>query len=319
MKLTVAIALAAAAIAQEPAFRADISLIEVDAVAIGRTGVIEDLKLSDFAILDNKQPVRLRYCVQEETPLDILMLFETSRLMVKHRDQIKTAAEMAMAEFQDGDRFAAMSFSESTKLEWPFTSDLKKDAKRRIRNGLDEAWYGGNPNILAAADASAKFLASESGPHRRRVVLMFTGDAGFGEKKESHSALANALWDADAFLSPIVIPNGLTRLASDDNPQHFQYLQQLANSVGFSLFDFVDDVAEQTGGEVVTAGAAIRPKIQRMRKRYKLYYDRPEGKPGQRRQIAIELTAEAQARYPGARIVARKGYAMPKPGRNAIQ
>jgi VWFA-related protein len=297
--------------AQEPAFKADISLVEIDAVVIGRSGVVEGLGRNDFAIKDNHRPVTLRYASQEQTPLDIVLVFETSKLMGKKLDQLTVASEMAMAEFREGDRFAIMSFNERTRVELPFTGDLR-EAKRRIRLGLQQAAFGMNPFVLAAADEAEKYLAAQPELHQRRVVLMFTGDAGFGMKKENHMAVAKALWNDDAFLSAIVIPNGLTRVTHDDNPMHFHSLLQLSYTAGFSLFDFVDDVAEQTGGEVIYPGAPLRPMIERMRKRYKLYYDRPAGKPGERRQVEVELSAAARTRHPDARIVARKGYLTPK-------
>jgi VWFA-related protein len=303
--------LAALAFAQAPAFRADISLVEIDAVVIGRNGVIEGLGRNDFVVRDNRKPVTLRYVSQENTPLDIVLMFETSKLMGKKLSQLTIASEMAMAEFHDGDRVAVMSFNEDVRVELPFTNDLK-EAKRRIRLGLPDAAFGMNPFVLAAADEAEKYLAAQPEPHQRRVVLMFTGDAGFGMKKENHMAVAKALWNDDAFLSAIVIPNGLTRVTHDDNPMHFHSLLQLSYTVGFSLFDFVDDVAEQTGGEVVYPGTPLRPMIDRMRKRYKLYYDRPAGKPGERRQVSVDLSAAAGALHPDARIVARKGYLSPK-------
>ncbi len=161
-----------------------------------------------------------------------------------------------------------------------------------------------NPFVLAAADEVEKYLAAQPEPHQRRVVLMFTGDAGFGLKKENHTAVAKTLWNDNAFLSAIVIPNGLTRVTHDDNPMHFHSLLQLSYTIGFSL---VDDVAE-----VVYPGTPLRPMIERMRKRYKLYYDRPSGKPGERRHVEVDLTVAARTLHPDARIVARKGYLSPK-------
>ena len=108
--------LAAFALAQEPAFKADISLVEIDAVVIGRTGVVEGLGRNDFAIKDNRKPVTLRYAVQEQTPLDIVLAFENSRLMGKKLSELTIASEMAMAEFREGDRVAIMSAGPAARI-----------------------------------------------------------------------------------------------------------------------------------------------------------------------------------------------------------
>ncbi len=56
---------------------ADVSLVEVDAQVIGKTGAIDGLQARDFIVRDNRRPMPIRYCFQEETPLDIFLLFET--------------------------------------------------------------------------------------------------------------------------------------------------------------------------------------------------------------------------------------------------
>jgi len=263
--------------------------------------------VGDFAVEDDRKPVRLRYASQEETPLDIVLLFELSKPMSSHLPALRSASEMALAELREGDRVAVLSFNEEVRLEQPISSDLK-EVKRKLRIGLAFAAFSKRPSVLPAAVEAARYLSAQKGPRRRRVVLMFTGDAGFGLKNQNHTAVAKDLWQADVGLSAMVIPTAITRLTRDDNPFHFGPLLTL----GFNLWDNIDDIAEQTGGEVVETNPALRQVIQRLRKRYKLYYDMPSGRPGQRRQIAVTLSPPAQARHPDARIVSRKGYVMPK-------
>jgi hypothetical protein len=313
------------AAAQEAPFKSGISIVEIDVAVAGKAGPIEGLQLSDFAVQDNRQPVTLRDGSQDESALDVVLVFELTKLMASKLDQIRIAAEMAMAELREGDRVAVMGFNENVWVEQPLTGDLKA-VKLRIRNGLFGAAFRGVPYVLPAANAAAQFLAKLPEPHGRRVVLMFTGDAGYGIKNENHMGVSKELWDADASLSAMVIPNALTRVTRDTNPAHYTFLAGLLN-----LYDFIDDVAEQTGGEVVysaSVGAirvqdnpyavdpntSLRRVVRQMRRRYRLYYDMPAGKPGQRREIHIELSPDAQALHPGARIIGRKGYVIPKPG-----
>jgi hypothetical protein len=75
--LSVVMLACACACAQEPAFQADVSLVEGDAQVIGKTGVIDGLQARDFIVRENRRPMPIRYCFQEETPLDIFLLFET--------------------------------------------------------------------------------------------------------------------------------------------------------------------------------------------------------------------------------------------------
>jgi hypothetical protein len=242
--------------------------------------------------------------------------------------QVRVAAEMAMAELREADRVAVMSFNREARLELPLTGDLKA-AKAGVRNGLAGAAFAGSAAILPAAEAAAKYLSTFPEPHGRRIVVMFTGDAGTGLKDQSHMRVAQDFWEADASLSAMVIPNVLTRILHDSNPSHYGAVHQLSLAFGFSVQDTIDDVAELTGGEVVYSAtvddirtednpyaanpnASLREVMRQTRRRYRLYYDLPAGSPGQRRQVQVELSAGANALHPGARIIGRKGYVMPK-------
>ena len=137
---------------------------------------------------------------------------------------------------------------------------------------------------------------------------MITGDAGKGLKNQNHAGIARELWEADASLSAMVIPNWLTHMTADTNPFHLFLLVRM----GFNFWDNVDDIAAKTGGGVVSDEDNIRPMLRNLRRRYRMYYDMPEGKPGQRRQLSVELTPAVMAEHPDARVMARQGYVIPR-------
>lgn len=316
-RLILALALASGLAAQ---FKTGISIVEIDAQVFDRGGIIEGLKQADFVVKDDRMPVSLRYCVQEETSLDVMFLFELSRMMAPNRLKMRGAAEAAMAAMRSGDRVGVLSFNEGLRIELPLTGDLK-EAKRRVRTGLAYAAFTGKPFVLSAVADVAKYLAIETEPHGRRAVLMFGADAGQDLFDQNHASVAQALWNADAIFSAVVIPTSWTRFLNDDNPYHIFGMMALPK---INRFDYIDDVAELTGGETLYVEGAgptrgdhapyvkVQKIIQRMRRRYRLYYDMPEAKPGQRRRVEIELTQEAQSLHPGARIIGRKGYTVPK-------
>jgi hypothetical protein len=119
----------------------------------------------------------------------------------------------------------------------------------------------------------------------------------------------------------MVIPNKAARFLRFDG----QDIIQLKKFLNISMTDFVEDVARDTGGQTVFTGdmpprihatphpnAELRAVIQRMRRQYRLYYDRPPGKAGQHHKVEIELSATAKAAHPEARLIARKGYTVSK-------
>jgi hypothetical protein len=74
-------------------------------------------------------------------------------------------------------------------------------------------------------------------------------------------------------------------------------------------------VAAKTGGETVNAddpGHAFREMLHRMRIRYSIYYQMPAGRVGSSREVMLQLSARAKAKYPTGQVLARKGYLIPK-------
>jgi hypothetical protein len=252
---------AACAFCQPPNFRSGVSIVEVDAQVIGKDGTIEGLQLGDFTVKDNRSPITLRYSSQEETSLDIVFVFELSRFMAPQIAQIKTAAEVAMNELREGDRVAVISFNKTSRMEVPLTSDLKA-VKPKIRSGLLNAAFEKDPAILAAADASAKYLsAQKEGGHR--LVLMFTGDVALRTPDVDAETATKDLWDANATLSAMVIPNAAARFLRFDGMD----VVQLKKFLNISMSDFVEDVVKATGERSYLPETCLRgfaPRRMRM-------------------------------------------------------
>jgi VWFA-related protein len=295
---TLLVLLAAPAVrSQDPVFRTEIALVKVDAEVAGKSGVIEGLHREDFVILDNGQPQSLRYFSQEEEPLDIVLLFDISESMGPSIQKVASSARLAMSELHPGDRVAVMSFNTGVWMEAPFSADLDSLAARLVQR-IRGTRFAGGTYILSAVDQAAKYLRAQPAAHRRRAVLIFTDDQGYGST--SPKTPTRDLWDADAVLCGLII-----------DPDHG--MKSFALSV--SGDDYVEKVAEQTGGDVVRAdppGPAFRDMLMRMRKRYTLYYPMPSGKAGQTRRVTVELSPAARQRYPDATVLARKGYVMGK-------
>src|SRR5579863_2444049 len=107
--LAAALILATLFVAQEPTtFRGGISLVELDASVFDTHGVIEALKPEDFVVKDERQPIALRYCVQEDSPLDLVLLLELTRMMAANQAALRGATEVAMAATHEGDRLGVM-------------------------------------------------------------------------------------------------------------------------------------------------------------------------------------------------------------------
>jgi VWFA-related protein len=319
--LVLVLLLAECLAAQETTFKSGISIVEIDASVFDQAGIVKGLTKDDFAVTDQGRTINLRYCVQERTSLDLLMLFDLSQMMAAKGMELRGAAESALAALREGDRVGVLTFRDTVQMELPLTADLAT-AKQRVRTGLAYATFARKPWVLSAVARAGEYLTSTGKPHGRRAILVFSANVGFTLPDPSHIGVASGLWTADAILSGITLPTSWTRHIYDENPYHILALMQMSS---INRFDSVDDIAAQTGGEIVyteNAGAvpqtpnpylALQQLIERMRQRYRLYYDMPEAKPGQRRRVSIELSPAAQKAHPDARIVGRRGYVVPRP------
>ena len=278
--------------AQDPVFRTDVSLVRVDAQVTRAHEIVEGLRKEDFLILDNGKPQSILYCTQDEEPLDLLLLFDTSGSMLPSMRRLAASAHTALSELRKGDRVAVANFNTAASLIAPFNDDLQEAGEAVGR--IVDVRFGGGTHILKAIEDGAKFFAQHGDPHRRHAILIFTDN--FGQSSASEKDVVKRMWESDVLLCGLIIRSGdagaFPGMASED----------------------MLGVAQKTGGETVNAddpGHTFREMLRRMRKRYSIYYAMPVGKSGAARQVSVELAPDAKSRYPNAEVLARKGYLIP--------
>jgi len=294
-----AITLAAAAFlpAQDLVFRAGVSLVRVDAQVTGNAGGINGLHKEDFEIRDNGEPQRVLYCSQDEQPLDILLLFDNSGSMEPAIRRLAASAHTALSELRKGDRVAVANFNAEAWLIGEFNDNLE-EVEATVGRVVD-LHFGGGTHILAAVDQATKYFAEKADPQRRHAILIFTDDDG--QPSASQKSVVNHMWANDILLCGLIIPTPMSQRPG-------------GASFGRGNEDMLG-VAAQTGGETVDAddpGHTFREMMRRIRRRYSIYYAMPAGKPGASRRVAADLSAQGRNRYPDAKVLARKGYVIPR-------
>jgi VWFA-related protein len=307
MRVTLLVWVAAAlASAQEdrPIFRAGVSLVHVDAEAVGPDGrILEGLEKGDFRILDNgkEQPI-VNFSAGEE-PLDLILLFDISGSMSFVVEKVAAAAHEAFQELRAGDRVSVMVFNTRSRVVSPFTEDLA-EVERTIREEVLGQKFGGGTMIQAAVDDAAMRFLHEKRTTRRRAVLIVTDNVGVRTRREE--TVVRDFWEADALLSGLIVRNTV------------QTAMLIASPTMLAIQAGMKGIAAKTGGDAIHAGdpgSAFRDAMHRIRSRYSLYYEPPDSKPGATRSIRVELAPDAAQRFPKTRVRARTGYVVPAKGR----
>jgi uncharacterized protein (DUF58 family) len=229
--------------------------------------------------------------------MDILLLFDSSGSMAPAIRRIAASAHTALMELHEGDRVAVANFNTDGWLIGGFDKDLS--AVENTVGRVVDLRYGGGTHILSSVYDAATYFVKSADPHRRHAILIFTDDDGqpsMGERR-----VVNHLWESDIMLCGLIIE-------TPDSERH-----RLAGSPMGA--EAMLGVAAKTGGETVNAddpGHAFREMLHRMRMRYSIYYQMPAGRVGTSREVLVQLSARAKARYATGQVLARKGYLIPK-------
>ena len=299
-----AFAFAGLALAQESTvFKAGVSLVHVDTEVTDGTRLMTGFHKEDFQISDNGSPQEILYFSQEQTPLDLILLFDLSGSMQPKLEKLATSAHAALAQLRAGDRVAVMTFTTKTTLVEPFTTD-----KQVIEQAINQKVLGrarGGTHILRAVNDAAAYFLKFPRSERRRAVLIVSDN--HGQPSGRANTTVRNLWEADALLSGL-------QLRSSGESVMLGARWALSPQTAWLQMENMSSVADKTGGDVLKGhdpGPDFEEMIHRLRLRYMLVYALPPGKPGEGRKIKVQLSEDARAKNPKAQVRARYGYFVP--------
>ena len=284
-------------------FKTGVSLVHVDAEVTDGTRLLTGFHKEDFQISDNGAPQKILYCSQEETPLDLILLFDISGSMQPKIKKLAASAHAALTQMRKGDRVAVMVFNRKSAIVEPFTDDMQA-VERAISEKIKVA--RGGTHILSAVDDAARYFLKEHRTERRRAVLIVTDN--HGQPSDHKDAVVRELWEADAVLSGLEL-----RFAGENMLLKTTWV--LSPQTAWMQMENMTGVVEKTGGDLVKGrdpGADFEEMIRRLRLRYMLVYALPQGKPGEERKIKIQLSGEAREKNPKVQVRAREGYYLAK-------
>lgn len=296
-----AVAIMTIARGQQPAepatFRTGVASVRVDAQVFEGTRAVAGLTQADFLLYDNNAAQPITYFQQEREPVTLLLVLDVSGSMTRYLEQMAAASRNALKNLKPGDQVGVMAFSRNSKLTAPFTGDLDRVAEE-LKTAIREPGLGSGTQINAALRDAAALFAEQAPATGRRAVLIVTDNLGVNYQLSDETVI-RALHDANTVCNAIVV--GKSKKTEKEsrfrNPDF-----SLANVFG---------IAEETGGDAIKSdktGEAFSEILERIRSRYSLHYGSPGGEPGAFREIRVELTPAAKARYPKATLRHRKGY-----------
>ena len=276
--------------ARESTLRVDASLVEIPVHVTTPDGAtVTDLRRQDFHVFEDGVEQRIAYFSQDDAPLSVGLLFDSSGSM---HSKLQKSAEAAAAFFKTAnvlDEFFLIEFNERPKLTVPFTPDSGAIYKR-----IAHTKPFGRTSLLDAIHLA--LLQMKNAKHPRRAIVIFS-DGGDNRSRYTEAEVRNATLESDVQVYAMgIFDRDAQKLTPEE--QHGPHL--------------LDDLAEKTGGRHYPVDdldelASISERISRdLRSEYLIGYSPSNAaRDGKYRQIRLQLD------NPKLRTSYRHGYQAP--------
>lgn len=266
-------------------FTSDIRLVEVHAtVTDGNGKLLTGLAQGAFQISENSVPQEIKVFRQEDAPVSLGLIIDSSGSMLTKRAQVNAAALRLVRASNKGDEVFVMTFNDKPALVQDFTQDVGQLEKSL--NRIDSSGATAMRDAISLAIQHLKRLAKND----KKVVLVVTD----GEDNSSFEEMARVVRAAQQD-DVLVYAIGLLT-------------NETARSAAVAKHD-LDALTLATGGEVfypaeLSEVDAIADHVARdLRNQYTIAYNPTnEKQDGTFRQIHVTVDV------PGAVVRTRTGY-----------
>jgi len=328
----------------EAVFRSDVSLVRVDAQVVDSSNrAITHLHAGDFILREDGRVVPIRNFASEDMPVDVIFLLDVSASMRPHVQRIADASGQALTVLGREDRMGIMVFDRNTRVRLPFNRS-PQEVQREFDRLLRQERFNGGTDITRAMLDAADYIQREGRRDARRAIVILTDDQT--EFDRDDRAVGRALARADAVMCALIAPDagqyGGNRGGGGQSPGGWGTGSSLGGPLGGIILGprggsryprggggtggartqsaGTAQIARDSGGDSMSVNdaSALEDTLARIRQRYTLYFNLPEGvQPGQERNIQVDLTPEARPRYSDAEVRYRRAYMSSTGGREA--
>jgi VWFA-related protein len=315
-------------------FRSDVSLVRVDAQVVDSGNrAITHLHAGDFILREDGKVVPIRNFASENMPVDVLFLLDVSASMRPHVQRIADASGQALTQLGKDDRMGIMVFDRYTRVRLPFNGS-SQEVQREFDRLLRQERFNGGTDITRAMLDAADYIRREGRRDARRAIVILTDDQT--EFDRDDVAVGRALARADAVMCALIAPDagqygrrggggrggmgggGLGGGGLGGGLGGIIFGRGNGGGNGYpggggggshTQSAGTAEIARDSGGDSMSVNdaSALEDTLARLRQRYTLYFNLPEGvQPGQERNIVVDLTPDARHRYSDAEVRYRR-------------
>lgn len=273
-------------------------LVVLDAQVIDKRTAqsVGGLRREDFELYEDGARQEISYFSQDELPLSILLLLDTSGSVRPIIEQIGEGAQSALQQLKPQDEVAVMAFATYPKLIQEFTRD-----RRLITEKIKEASrtdVGRGTFLNVALNEAAFEMSNASNPSSRRVIIVITDNIGKRGNRQEVERTMRELYESGTVVNGLIVRAGIGKVM---------------NVMTLGLVKAVNTYSEQTGGEIINADgkeveAKLAETIRHLRMRYSLGFRPTKTESEGFRRLKVQLQPESAKRFGKPVVRTKQGY-----------
>lgn len=223
---------------------ADLVDLKVSVLRLDPLNAVEELKQSDFLVLEDGKPQEIAFFAGESAPFDLVLLLDLSASSSKKLKLVRNSAKRFVEVARPIDRIAVVTFTDAAHVISPLTLD-REALKKAIKKIEDPA--GGTNFYDSLRFVLEWVLPPQRGPRRSAVVVMTDGVDNalpdvFGDgSRTSFAELLERVRASDAIVFPVYLDTEqeeVKRHRSTANAYAIarEQLKQLADTGGTKVY-----------------------------------------------------------------------------------
>ncbi len=223
---------------------ADLVDLKVSVLRLDPLNAVEELKQSDFLVLEDGKPQEIAFFAGESAPFDLVLLLDLSASSSKKLKLVRNSAKRFVEVARPIDRIAVVTFTDAAHVISPLTLD-REALKKAIKKIEDPA--GGTNFYDSLRFVLEWVLPAQRGPRRSAVVVMTDGVDNalpdvFGDgSRTSFAELLERVRASDAVVFPVYLDTEqeeVKRHRSTANAYAIarEQLKQLADTGGTKVY-----------------------------------------------------------------------------------
>jgi Ca-activated chloride channel family protein len=209
----------------------NVELVQLPVSVLDKKGFpVRGLQQEHFVVYEDKILQEISFFKQEDVPLSVGLVLDTSSSMSSKLDSLNTAAMTFVRESNPEDETAIVSFSDSVKLDQDFTTNT-----RQLRRALHGIIPNGGTSLYDAVFLAAKHLTKEG--VREKKVLLIISDGEDNQSKYKLEEVLEAIRESKIILYSVGLlsaDSGIPNTGLADYGK--KALKQLAEVTGGAAF-----------------------------------------------------------------------------------